>query len=432
MARVPKSRRPPRRHHRVRGRGRRRRHHGRAPQRLHGPARPREQRHPLPPRPGARRRTCIGSEGQGLKIALTTLNTGRLSLPAMCAGAGKWCAEHRPRVVRRAGPVGPPVGEHEAVAQEARLHRRHDLRPGGHARPVLPARRRRPQRHPDRGRAGQALRQRDGAGRSPTSWSRSAAAAATRPPPRWRPAASAAVPVEQMLRDLRINRIFEGSTEIMHLLIAREAVDAAPVGRPATSSTRTPTARPRRRPPPRPAGSTPAGCPRCVGRGQLPGVYGEFGPLASHLRYVERACPQAGPLHVLRHVPLAGRSWSASRASWAGSSTSAPSCSRCPRSAPAPRPTTAAEQEGRGSTSPSWPAPSASRPGCGATTVRRAVVQHRQHGHRGGPAGPRRPVHLAGGRRFDPSAPGRWVAPAEPGPSKHENVHRHAGGPVTR
>ena len=32
----------------------------------------------------------VGREGDGLKIALTTLNAGRLAIPAMCAAAGKW------------------------------------------------------------------------------------------------------------------------------------------------------------------------------------------------------------------------------------------------------------------------------------------------------------------------------------------------------
>lgn len=38
----------------------------------------------------------IGPEGSGLKIALTTLNTGRLSLPAACAGSRQVVPEDRP------------------------------------------------------------------------------------------------------------------------------------------------------------------------------------------------------------------------------------------------------------------------------------------------------------------------------------------------
>jgi Acyl-CoA dehydrogenase, C-terminal domain/Domain of unknown function (DUF1974) len=97
------------------------------------------------------------------------------------------------------------------------------------------------------------------------------------------------VPAEQVLRDLRINRIVEGSTEIMHLLIAREAVDAhlsvagdiidpeADLRRKARATAK--------------AGEFYARwLPTLVaGKGQLPTSFTEFGQLAGHLRYVERS-----------------------------------------------------------------------------------------------------------------------------------------------
>jgi alkylation response protein AidB-like acyl-CoA dehydrogenase len=230
----------------------------------------------------------IGGLGKGLKIALTTLNTGRLSLPAMCVGAAKWSLTVAREWSAERVQWGRAVGQHEAVATkiafiaattyalESTLNLccaiadddRNDIRIEAALIKLFAS-------EMAWQVADELIQIRGGRGYE------TAASQAAR--------GERAVEVEQVLRDLRINRIFEGSSEIMHLLIAREAVDAhlsvagdiidpeAGLGRKVRAGARAGAFYARWLP------------TLTVGRGQVPTGFEEFGPLARHLRYVERA-----------------------------------------------------------------------------------------------------------------------------------------------
>jgi alkylation response protein AidB-like acyl-CoA dehydrogenase len=64
------------------------------------------------------RSDLIGEEGKGLKIALITLNTGRLSLPAVCAGIGKRCLNIVENWANVRQQWGVPIGKHESIAHD--------------------------------------------------------------------------------------------------------------------------------------------------------------------------------------------------------------------------------------------------------------------------------------------------------------------------
>ena len=230
----------------------------------------------------------IGREGDGLRIALSTLNVGRLSLPAVCTGAMKWCLKIAREWSRERVQWGRPLGEHEAVAGkvafiaattyglEAMLELASELADAGQTDIRIEA----------------ALAKLYG---SEMAWLAADELVQIRGGRGFETAESLAargergVPAEQVLRDLRINRIFEGSTEIMHLMIAREAVDAhlsvaGDIIDPQADTRRKVKAAAK-------AGKFYARWlpTLATGKGQLPTSFTEFGPLAGHLRYVERA-----------------------------------------------------------------------------------------------------------------------------------------------
>ncbi|MEU3249576.1 acyl-CoA dehydrogenase family protein [Streptomyces sp. NPDC006997] len=232
----------------------------------------------------------IGPEGAGLKIALTTLNTGRLSLPAMCVGAGKWCLKIAREWSAAREQWGKPVALHEAVGSKIAFIAATTFA----LEAVLDLSSQMADEDRNDIRIEAALAKLYG---SEMAWLMADELVQIRGGRGFETAASLAargeraVPAEQILRDLRINRIFEGSTEIMHLLIAREAVDAhLSVAGDLIDPDKSLQDKAR-------AGAQ-AGVfyarwlPKLIaGPGQLPTSYAEFKrevDLSAHLRYVER------------------------------------------------------------------------------------------------------------------------------------------------
>jgi alkylation response protein AidB-like acyl-CoA dehydrogenase len=277
----------------------------------------------------------VGQEGDGLRIALTTLNLGRIALPAMATGTAKWSVKIAREWSCERVQWGKPIGKHEAVARQLAFmaattyaldavvelsgqmadEDRNDIRIEAALAKLWSS-------EMTCQIVDELMQIRGGRGYETAE---SLHARGER-----------AVPVEQALRDMRINRIFEGSSEIMRLLIAREAVDAhlnaaGDLAKPDAGLRQKAAAAVGA------SGFYAKWLPQLVfGEGQRPTAYNEFGPLASHLRFIERSTRK-----LARNTFYGMARWQAKLEQRQGSSgaslTLAPSCSRCPRRACAPR-----------------------------------------------------------------------------------------------
>src|SRR6266581_2039096 len=170
------------------------------------------------------RENIIAGEGKGLKVALTTLNTGRLTLPAACVGVSKRLLEISRKWAGERIQWGVPIGQHAAIAgkiaemagnvfaMEAMTFLTSSLldRKAGDLR-IETAMCKMWATETTWRIADEAMQVRGGRG-----YETAQSLAGRGEPP---------IAVERFLRDCRVNTIFEGSSEIMRLFIAREALD---------------------------------------------------------------------------------------------------------------------------------------------------------------------------------------------------------------